>query len=387
MKKTTYTLSEMINTDGDEILLAHFKKYRRLQSNMFKRFVKDLNQIYDYDVKVEGNGGQKTKFTVGERKDTLAPREDRRKDNGKGQKPLEIESFFPIIILNHLTEFKTSEPNTINNWLKVMGVIPIQMFDSNKFKYSEGALDKELEILSNNNIIDSKDKYVLKEFNKNESERINRYFLDSVGDLEKLNIINHNVSYKAKCIFPDKTEKYIDITDKVKKHADKLKTELLNSPKYDSLKPTDLINLRNKPLVKKFNIEYSKELKNITDENNKKLYIDFIYAVHRLELVDKNYTVQQWIEKNRHNDLSEYLENPNTYYTIHKQQFHKAHKEKILCLADNRQRAFIDKETGDFGGMVNIEKYRNSAFDRVKYLKGEETYVIIYENLVSYYLN
>ncbi|KOO47746.1 hypothetical protein [Viridibacillus arvi] len=384
MNTTTYTLSEVINIEGDEKLLAHFKKNGRLQTNVFNRFVRDLNQKYEY-VSVEGKGGKKTKITIGGKRDTLVPREDNRKDNGKGQKPIEIETFFPIIILNHLINFEVSEPQTTNNWLKMMGVITEQMYETNKFKYSEVAFDKEIELLSDNNIIDSKDKYVLKEFNKNESQRINRYFLDSVGDLEESNIINHNISYKAKCTLPDKSEKYIDISDKVKKYADTLKTELLNSAKYDSLMPADLNNLRNKPLVIQFNTEYSKVLKNITDDNNKKLYIDFIYAVHSLELIDKDYTVQQWIEKHIHNDLSEYVENPSIYYNIHKQQFHKAHKQKVQSLAENRQINFIYKETSVFGGKVNIEKYRNSTYQRVQYLKGAETYVITYEKLLNHY--
>lgn len=98
---TEFSQKEIVELVGDEVLKEHLNKNGRLMQNMFNRFIRDLDQIFE-QFKVDGKGGKRTKYFVGEKREYLIERNDKRKFNGEGQLPQNYEEGLPIMILEYL---------------------------------------------------------------------------------------------------------------------------------------------------------------------------------------------------------------------------------------------------------------------------------------------
>ncbi|MGF9811051.1 hypothetical protein [Bacillus toyonensis] len=402
-----FSQEEIVELVGDEIVKNHLKKYGRLMQNVFNRFIKDLDQNFE-QFKVEGKGGKKTRYFIGEKRVCLAERNDKRKFNGEGQLPENYEQGFPIMILEYLIRSSISKPTTMTYLLKQMGFITDGMYEASKSKYHQSVLNNQIAILKQKNIIENKTESVVYDYIDREITRLTQHFMSCIKKLGDANLIIHNkhtmglisatepidiydkFSGRMKTVLDDQ-EKYIELSPFVIDEVAKMRRGLQNKPKYKHLTSKDIYRYRNKKDV----IEYWKEhdilLYQIRNESGVQLKLVRIFEAHTLYLQAGDNPVIRWLEKKQNRGAIDlYTSDELQYYLKNRQGFHKEREKYVVKLAKDRQDnakkeniKLLDK----FGGK---QKKVEINLDDTEWVKNKKLmflglYIEAYENLQEHY--
>jgi uncharacterized protein Smg (DUF494 family) len=404
---TEFSLEAIVEFEGDIVIKNHFYKHGRLMTNMFKRFLRDLEQRYTI-VKVEGKGGKNTRYYLGERRECLAERNDNRRFNGEGQLPENYEQGFPIMILEYLNRTSVNEPKTINNLLKEMGFITDDMFEASKSKYSQDVLNLHISKLIVDNVINNNTECVVYDYIDREINRLSQHFMGYIQKLEDAKIIIHNkhtmglisviepidiydsFSGRMKTVLEEQ-ERYIELSPLVIEKVAKMRRGLQNKPQYKHLTSKEIYRYRNKSDVKEYWKEHDMLLYQIEDDNGVQLKLLRTFEAHTLYLQAGDNPIKRWLEKKQNRGAIDlYRNNELQYYLKNREQFHQAREKYVVKLAaerqDNNQKAntkFLD----EFGGKqkkIEINAY-DSEWVKNKKLMFLGLYVEAYEKLQKYY--
>lgn len=393
MKK--YTQEEVIDLEGDEVLKKHLKKNKRLTTNMFLRFEKDLKQIYGDDgIIIDGKGGKKTTYYLSDRLEHRMLRKDGRSDNGKNQVPESITKGIPVMILRFLMQNDTSSKNyTVTRWLYEMGFISQKLFKANKLKYQNNFVDSELKSVNEqNHFLNYEELSVLMDYISREITRIQKQFMKELNSLAQKNIIYFDSLKMAKV----DTESYEDLTE-VKEHIlltpyelaqiEEIKAKLKSKSKYNTLTEKEIHIYKNKLLVKEFWLDYNKELSKVKNKYQERLYIEYIYDTYVINLLCDNDAILELLDDNEE-DILLYSENDTQFINNAKRLLCVSLDEYICSLSLSREKSFIANETKlvmEHGGRINRRKYDGNPFEKNKELMINERYSYLYNQIHNHY--
>ncbi|WP_375088847.1 hypothetical protein ACDZ29_23270 [Peribacillus sp. RS7] len=404
---TEFSQEEIVELVGDEVVKNHFHKNGRLMTNMFERFLRDLEQRYT-QVKVDGKGGKKTRYLIGERREFLAERKDKRRYNGEGQLPENYEQGFPIMILEHLIRSSVSEPTTTNNLLKDMGFITDDLFEASKGKYSQNVLNSQIAKLKVDNIIANNTESAVYDYVDREINRLTQHFMGYIQKLEVAKLIIHNkhtmglisvtepidiydkFSGRMKTVLEEQ-ERYIELSPFVIDKVAKMRRGLQNKPKYKHLTSKEIYRYRNKTDVKEYWKEHDILLYQIIDENGIQLKLLRTFEAHTLFLQAGDNPIKRWLEKKQNRGAIDLYNNDELqYYLKNREQFHEAREKYVVKLATDRQDNAQKENTkllDEFGGK---QKKVEINLDDTEWVKNKKLmflglYVEAYEKLQEHY--
>ncbi|MEY2369871.1 hypothetical protein [Lysinibacillus capsici] len=413
MSKTEFSQKEIVEIEGDNIIKDHMAKYNKLMTNMFNRFVKDLEQRYE-SIETIGKGGMKTKYILGARLDVEAERIDKRINYGKGQVPLKYEQGFPIMMLQHLHMNRNEKPQTINKWLLDMSIITNEMFEASKLRYDSRLLENQMSKLEKKNVIKSGNSCMVTDYVEREIQRLNTYFMQVVNKLEKAKIIKHVPYLMGKCKIPhtyvvinnDKQEldneiaytyEYLELSPHVAGKIAYMESSLQNEDRFKQLTLKEIHGLKGMKLVQEYWKEYKLRLNQITDESGERLYLVLVYTAHALFVGAGKSPIIKWLEKNNREAIELYNSEPVKYFIENAKDFHKTRNDYIISLAENRQKRFnipfekvvgANEELGIEGEIVKVgnDPYDDkNIWDKTKEMMYLGLYVKAYRKLQEYY--
>lgn len=407
MTEGIMTTGEVVEMHGTERCKWYFSKYKKLGGHK-QQLHNELDAVYVNweNVKV----GRKNNYKLGEKRSVKMEIQDSRKGNGKSY-PTDLENNALMLILLTLKNRSSNEDIesscTINQWLKIVGFINEEILDATKSKYEKYILLSETEKLVEQNIIDdSSYEFVVGEIIKKMVESGQNIFLKLINELKREGIVQFRQFTKAKCNVPEQIEyyedgeihfeteinkKYIELDSYVVNQIAKTEKKLQEKPKYQSLTPNMIRNLKNMPLVKEYDKDFLKVLNRITDINGERLYIALTFETYSLALKSGNHNVEKYLN-NKSNELKDSYnsdKNKKSYYK-YKEHFEKEYKDYLLDLAKSREVNEIKKEKellegNEFGSKINANKYREKKSDKSKYLKLKKDYSEIFGNILNYY--
>ncbi|MGG0186184.1 hypothetical protein [Bacillus rhizoplanae] len=402
-----FSQEEIVELVGDEIIKNHLNKNGRLMQNMFNRFIKDLDQTFE-KFAVEGNGGKKTKYFIGEKRVCLAERNDKRRLNGEGQLPENYEQGFPIMILEYLIRSSVSEPTTINKLLKDMGFITDDLFEASKSKYSQNVLNNQIAKLKVDNIIENNTESVVYDYVDREINRLTQHLMGYIQKLEVAKLIIHNkhtmglisvtetidiydkFSGRMKTVLEEQ-ERYIELSPFVIDKVAKMRRTLQNKQEYKHLTSKDIYRYRNKKDVKDYWKEHDVLLYQIEDENGIQLKLLRTFEAHTLYLQAGDNPVKRWLEKKQNRGAIDlYTSNELQYYLKNREQFHEAREKYVVKLANDRQKNAQKENTKLLDGMGGKQKKVEINLDDTEWVKNKKLmflglYVEAYEKLQEHY--
>ncbi|MBD8848408.1 hypothetical protein [Priestia megaterium] len=404
---TEFSQAEIVELEGDEVVKKHLDKNGRLMTNIFKRFLRDLEQRF-IEVNVDGKGGKNTRYFVGERRECLAERNDKRRFNGEGQLPKNYEQGFPIMILEYLIRSSVSEPKTTNSLLKDMGFITDDLFEASKSKYSQNVLNSQIAQLKVDDIIENNTESVVYDYIDREINRLTQHFMGYIQKLEGAKLIIHNkhtmgiisvvepidiydkFSGRMKTILEEQ-ERYIELSSFVIEKVAKMRRDLQNNPKYKHLTSKDIYRYRNKKDVKEYWEEHDILLYQITDENSIQLKLLRTFEAHTLYLQAGDNPIKRWLEKKQNRGAIDlYNSDELQYYIVNREQFHKAREKYVIKLANDRQDNAQKENTKLSGELGGKQKKVEINVDDTEWVKNKKLmflglYVEAYEKLQEYY--
>ena len=387
---TEYSQEEIVMLKGDEIVRNHFFKNGRLQINMFKRFVRDLNQIYE-KVKTEGKGGKKTKYFVGKERGELAERNDNRKYNGEGQLPVNYEQGFPIMILERLIKSNVSVPTTTTKLLFDFSFIPKEFYIATKAKYSQNVLKYEISTLKENGVINTLTQTVVYDYIDKEITRLNNHFMGYIKKLEDAKLIIHNKHIIGEFQDENGVSKFVELTPLVVDKVAKMRRYLQQSKKYKHLTLKEINRFRNKSDVKEYWMEHDRLLYEITDEIGNQLKLIRTFEAHTLFLQAGDNPIKRWLEKKANRGAIDlYNSDELQYYLGKRKEFHEARNKYVVELAQSRQNEANKKKNAlldEFGGKEKqvVINFEDSEWEKNKKLMFLGLYVDGYEKLQKHY--
>lgn len=402
MSKAEFLQEEIVAIEGDNIIKDHMAKNKKLMTNMFKRFVRDLEQRYE-SVETVGKGGMKTKYILGAKCVVEFDRKDARVNNGKGQVPLKYEQAFPIMMLQHLTERLETTPLTVISWLEKIGFITQEMSNASKLRYNDKVLEIESDKLKKLNKIEDDEDFLVKDYLSNEIERLGKYFMHVVKKLQDANIITHQLYKMAKCEIPKIKEyyeggkmvrevnhqiKYMELSPYVLREISTLQANLQNSYEFRKLTIIDINKYKSKPLVMEYWKNYKKQLNEVTDESGERLYIELVYDAHALFIKAGRNPVIKWLEENNREAIETFSSDDMRYFLENRKEFHETLHNYVAELAENRQKKFQEVEKAkvcEIGGKINLRKFEDDKYKKVKDLKLKGIYAEAYQKLQEYY--
>ncbi|WP_341302291.1 hypothetical protein MHB44_08020 [Lysinibacillus sp. FSL H8-0500] len=413
MVKKEYSQKEIIEIEGDDIIKEHMAKYNKLMTNMFNRFVRDLEQRYE-TVETIGKGGMKTRYILGAVRDVEAGRKDKRVDNGKGQVPLKYEQGFPIMMLQYLHMNRSEKPQTINKWLLDMSIITNEMFEASKLRYDSRVLENQMSKLEKKNVIKSGNSCMVTDYVEREIQRLNKYFMQVVDKLEEAKIIKHVPYLMGKCKIPhtyefinnDKQEldneiaytyEYLELSPHVACKIAYMESSLQNEDRFKHLTLKEIHGLKGMKLVQEYWKEYKLRLNQITDESGERLFLVLVYTAHALFVGAGKNPIIKWLEKNNRGAIELYNGDSMKYFLENAKDFHETRNDYIVSLAENRQKKFntpsekvigANEELGIEGRIVKVKNdpYDDkNIWDKTKEMMYLELYVQAYRKLQEYY--
>ena len=413
MVKKEYSQKEIIEIEGDDIIKEHMAKYNKLMTNMFNRFVRDLEQRYE-TVETIGKGGMKTRYILGAVRDVEADRKDKRVDNGKGQVPLKYEQGFPIMMLQYLHMNRSEKPQTINKWLLDMSIITNEMFEASKLRYDSRVLENQMSKLEKKNVIKSGNSCMVTDYVEREIQRLNKYFMQVVDKLEEAKIIKHVPYLMGKCKIPhtyefinnDKQEldneiaytyEYLELSPHVAGKIAYMESSLQNEERYKHLTLKEIHGLKNMKLVQEYWREYKLRLNQITDESGERLYLVLVYTAHALFVRGGKNPIINWLEKCNSEGIELYNIDSMKYFIEKAKDFHETRNDYIVSLAENRQRRFntpfekvvgANERLGLEGKVVKVvnDPYDDkNKWDKTKEMMYLGLYADAYRKLQEYY--
>lgn len=413
MSKSEFSQKEIVEMEGDNIIKEHMAKNKKLMINIFNRFVKDLEQRYE-SVETIGKGGMSTKYILGAKRDVEANRKDGRVNNGKGQVPLKYELCFPIMMLKHLQMYRSEKPQTINKWLLDMEIIKKDMFEASKIRYDSRVLENEVNELVGKSVIEISDSCVVSDYIEREIQRLNTYFMQVVGKLDKAKIIKHvpylmgkrKIPHTSEFMNDDKQEmdnaisytyEYIELSPFVAGKISYMEAGLQNEEKFKHLTLKEIHCLKGMKLVQEYWKEYKLRLNQITDESGERLYLVLVYTAHALFVRAGKNPIIKWLEKNNREAIELYNSDDMKYFLENTKDFHETRNDYIVNLAENRQKIFntpVEKIVGaneELGIEERIVKVRNDPYDdknkwdKTKEMMYLELYAKAYRKLQEYY--
>ena len=390
-----YTQEEVVELEGDDVLKKHLRKNKRLTTNMFIRFEKDLKQIYgDSGVIIKGRGGQKTKYYLSERLEYPILREDGRSNNGKKQVPESITKGISIMILRFLMRNDTSSNRyTITRWLDKMGIISESLFKANKIKYKKNLLESELRnVNEQNHFLDYEDINVLMDYISREIKRIQKQFMKELDSLAQKSIIYFDSLKMAKVSI----ESYDYLTE-VKEHIlltpyeldqiEKIKEKIKSKDKYKTLTEKEIHIYKNKSLVKEFWTDYNEELSKVENKYQERLYIEYVYDTYVINLLCDKDAILESLDGNEE-DISLYNENDIKFISDAKSLLYASLDKYICSLSLSREESFIAQEKKlvmEHGGKINKRKYDGNPFEKNKELMINKRYSCLYNQVHNHY--
>ncbi|MFB5282894.1 hypothetical protein [Peribacillus sp. Hz7] len=403
MSKTEFSQKEIVEVEGDDIIKEHMAKNKKLMTNMFNRFVKDLGQRYE-SIETIGKGGMSTKYILGAKRDVEAIRKDGRVNNGKGQVPLKYEQCFPIMMLQHLQMNESERPQTINKWLLDTSIISKDMFDASKLRYDSRVLENEVDKLVEKDVIKRGESCVVSDYVEREIQRLNTYFMQVVSKLHKAKIINHvpylmgkrKIPHTSEFMNDDKQEmdnetshtyEYIELSPFIAGKIAYMESSLQNEDKFKHLTLKEIHCLKGMKLVQEYWKEYKLRLNQITDESGERLYLVLVYTAHALFVRAGKNPIIKWLEKNNREAIELYNSDNMKYFLENAKDFHETRNDYIVSLAENRQKIYntpFEKVVGDnkeLGIEGKIVKVENNPYDDKH--KWDETKEMMYLGLYA----
>jgi hypothetical protein len=387
---TEYSQEEIVMFKGDEVIKNHLIKNGRLQQNMFNRFVRDLNQIYE-EVKIEGKGGKKTKYFIGDEREEMVEREDKRKFNGEGQLPVNYEQGFPIMILERIIKSNVSVPTTTTKLLFDFCFILEELYIATNAKYNHDFLMNEIATLKEKKVIDTITQTVVYDYIDKEITRLTNHFMGYIKKLEDAKLIIHNKHTIGKRKDENGYSEFVELTPYVIDKVAKMRRKLQQSPKFKHLSLKEINRYRNKSDVREYWLEHDKLLYEITDEIGCQLNLLRTFEAHTLYLQAGDNPIKRWLEKKENRGAIDlYNSDELQYHLKNREQFHEARDKYVVNLAQNRQDDAIkdyNKFSDEFGGREKqvVINFEDSEWIKNKKLMYLGLYVEAYEKLQEHY--
>jgi hypothetical protein len=342
-----FTQEQIVAIEGDEVIKNHLAKNGRLMTNVFKRFVKDLEQRYEH-VEVIGKGGKKTKYILGKKREQIAEREDNRISNGAWSNPYTKNMDIMVVsVLEQGLEAETAQ--TLSKWALDFGLITPKMYELLLARYNDYLKSEHIQDLKDNNIIRKGEDRIVDDFTYMTKEITNQ-LASTLNRMEKAGIIEYYPVYKGHV---KETDKKISLHETTVKKILTLQRELME--KYD-VNEWYLAHYKNSKKTVQYYKEWKEGLAEITDEDGNVLGLDYWYKTYAIILKARKKKIIRYLEIYNKEAIERFKQNEELFLTDNETTYHKERHDYVVKEAQDKENKFLSKKTKTYTLNENLQE-------------------------------
>ncbi|MFJ7639414.1 hypothetical protein [Peribacillus sp. NPDC097225] len=378
MSKTTeFTQAQIVAIEGDETVKEHLKKFNKLMTNMFNRFVKDLKERYE-TVETIGKGGMKTKYILGTKREVLAEREDNRMNNGAWS--ISYTKNMDIMVVSALEQdLVTETAQVLSKWCLDFGLITQKMFELLPSKFNEHYREQCLQELKVNNIICEGEDRILNDFIY-EIKNLQNQLAGTLNRMQKANIIEYFPVYKG---FIEEDDKTINLHENTVKKISSLQRNLMEQFDVNEWYLKTYYNSRKS---REYCKEWKENLAKITDENGEVIGLSYWYTTYAIILKATKKKIIRYLEKYNKEAIEQFKKGEDLFLNKNEETFHKARYDYVVKEARKREANFLSEKTKIVELNESVNEIYGETTKEVRYFNKRHEFTYD-ENYYALYFN